>query len=141
VQISNIFTETAGNEKEHAELWFKHLHGGVIPETTLNLADAAAGEHYEWVDMYAQFAKEAREEGFAEFAALFEGVAGVEKEHEARYRKLLDNMEDGIVFSRDGDTVWRCSDCGHILIGPKAPETCPVCAHPKAYFEMRAQNY
>ena len=140
VQIANIFEETARNEREHAKLWFKLLHGGV-PGTMENLADAAAGENYEWTDMYATFAKEAREEGFDHIAFLFEGVAAIEKEHEARYRKLLANIEGGLVFSRDGDMIWQCGNCGHIHVGPKAPEVCPVCAHPQAYFELKANNY
>lgn len=140
VQIAELFEETANNEKEHAKIWFKLLHGGV-PATTENLKDAAEGENYEWTDMYAKFAKEAREEGFEEIAALFEGVAAIEKEHEERYRKLLANIEGGIVFSRDGDTIWKCSNCGHIHIGSAAPEVCPVCAHPQAYFEVKAENY
>ena len=140
VQIANLFTETALNEKEHAKLWFKLLHGG-IPATTENLADAAAGENYEWTDMYATFAKEAREEGFEHIAKLFDGVGAVEKEHEERYRKLLANIEGGIVFSRDGDMLWKCGNCGHIHVGKSAPEVCPVCAHPKAYFEIKAENY
>ena len=140
VQIANLFTETALNEKEHAKLWFKLLHGG-IPATTENLADAAAGENYEWTDMYATFAKEAREEGFEHIAKLFDGVGAVEKEHEERYRKLLANIEGGIVFSRDGDMLWKCGNCGHIHVGKDAPEVCPVCAHPKAYFEIKAENY
>lgn len=141
VQISKIFEETAGNEKEHAELWYKYLHGGEIGTTTENLLDAAEGENYEWSDMYATFAKEAREEGFLELAAKFEGVAKIEREHENRYRKLLQNIESGIVFSREGDTIWQCSNCGHIVIGKKAPEICPVCAHPKSYFQIKAENY
>ena len=140
VQISNLFTETALNEKEHAKLWFKLLHGG-IPDTMTNLADAAAGENYEWTDMYATFAKEAREEGFEHIAKLFEGVGAIEKEHEERYRKLLENIEGGIVFSRDGDMLWKCGNCGHIHVGKEAPEVCPVCAHPKSYFEIKAENY
>ena len=140
-QIGDLFEETAKNEKEHAKIWFKQLHGGEMPETTENLKDAAAGENYEWTDMYATFAKEAREEGFDQIAALFEGVAAIEKEHEERYRKLLGNIEKGIVFSRDGDMVWQCSNCGHIHIGKEAPEVCPVCAHPKAYFQLKAENY
>lgn len=139
-QIAAIFEETANNEKEHAKLWFKQLHDG-IPDTMTNLADAAAGEHYEWTEMYATFAKEAREEGFDYIAFLFDGVAKIEKEHEERYRKLLANIEDGIVFSRDGDMLWHCSNCGHIHIGKQAPEVCPVCAHPQAYFQIRAENY
>ena len=141
VQIGDLFEETARNEKEHAKIWFKLLHDGGIPETAANLADAAAGENYEWTDMYAAFAKEAREEGFDEIAFLFDGVAAIEKEHEERYRKLLANIEGGLVFSRDGDAVWQCGNCGHIHVGPKAPQVCPVCAHPQAYFELRAQNY
>ena len=141
VQISDIFTETAGNEKEHAELWFKYLHGGAMPKTAENLADAAAGENYEWTDMYAGFAKTAREEGFEEIARLFDGVAAIEKEHEARYKKLLANIEGDLVFSKDGDVVWQCSNCGHICVGKKAPEVCPVCAHPQSYFQVKAENY
>ena len=141
VQIANIFEETARNEREHAKLWFKLLHGGAVPGTMDNLADAAAGENYEWTDMYATFAKEAREEGFDHIAFLFDGVAAIEKEHEARYRKLLANIEGGLVFSRDGDMVWQCGNCGHIHVGPKAPQVCPVCTHPQSYFELRAQNY
>ena len=140
VQIANIFEETAANEKEHAKIWFKLLKGG-IGTTAENLADAAAGENYEWTDMYATFAKEAREEGFDEIATLFEGVAAIEKEHEERYKKLLENVEKGLVFSKDGDTIWQCSNCGHICIGKQAPEVCPVCAHPKAFFEIKAENY
>lgn len=139
MQIANLFEETAANEKEHAKLWFKLLHG--IGTTEENLKDAAAGEHYEWSDMYATFAKEAREEGFAHIAALFEGVAKIEKTHEERYLKLLENVENGLVFSRDGDTVWVCTNCGHIHIGKTAPQVCPVCAHPQAYFEIKAENY
>ena len=140
-QIAAIFQETADNEKEHAKLWFKLLHNNDIPTTIENLNDAAAGENYEWTDMYDKFAKEAREEGFDNIAHLFEGVARVEKEHEERYRKLLENVQDGIVFSKDGDTIWKCRNCGHIHIGKKAPEICPVCAHPKAFFEIKAENY
>lgn len=139
-QISALFTETAGNEKEHAKIWFKLLHDG-MPDTLTNLADAAAGENYEWTDMYATFAKEAREEGFEHIAKLFDGVAAIEKEHEERYRKLLANVENGLVFSKDGDTIWQCANCGHIVIGKKAPEVCPVCAHPQAYFQVKAENY
>ncbi len=142
VQISKIFEETAGNEKEHAEIWFKYLQeGGVIADTEANLKDAAAGEHYEWTDMYDRMAKEAREEGFTEIAARFEMVAKIEKGHEERYLKLLKNVEDGIVFSRDQDMIWQCSNCGHIVIGKKAPEICPVCRHPQAYFELHKENY
>lgn len=141
VQIANIFEETAANEKEHAKIWFKLLHGGSVPDTITNLKDAAEGENYEWTNMYEQFAKEAKEEGFDEIAALFEGVAAIEKEHEERYRKLLANVEGGLVFSRDGDMIWQCSNCGHIVIGKEAPEVCPVCNHPQAYFQLKAQNY
>lgn len=140
VQIAALFEETANNEKEHAKMWFKLLHGG-IPDTVANLADAAAGENYEWTDMYATFAKEAEEEGFDEIARQFRGVAAIEKTHEERYRKLLANIDGGIVFSRDGDAVWECRNCGHIHIGKTAPEVCPVCAHPKAYFQLRKENY
>lgn len=139
-QIAAIFEETANNEKEHAKMWFKLLNGG-IPDTVANLADAAAGENYEWTDMYATFAKEAREEGFDQIAVMFEGVAAIEKTHEERYRKLLANIEGGVVFSRDGDMIWECRNCGHIHIGNKAPEVCPVCAHPRAYFQLRKENY
>ena len=139
VQISKIFEETANNEKEHAKIWFKLLEG--IGSTAENLKAAAAGENYEWTDMYATFAKEAHEEGFEDIAFLFEQVGKIEKEHEERYRKLLANIEGGLVFSRDGDMMWHCSNCGHIHIGQKAPEVCPVCAHPQAYFQLRAQNY
>ncbi len=140
VQIAQIFEETAANEKEHAKLWFKLLHDG-IPSTAENLKDAADGENYEWTDMYATFAKEAREEGFDYIANLFDGVAAIEKEHEERYRKLLKNVEDGLVFSKDEDKIWQCANCGHICIGKKAPEVCPVCAHPQAYFQVKAENY
>lgn len=141
VQIANLFEETAKNEKEHAKIWFKFLHGGEVPSTETNLADAAAGENYEWTDMYAQFAKEAREEGFNDIAFLFEKVGAIEKVHEERYRKLLANIQEGIVFSRDEDMIWECSNCGHIVVGKKAPELCPVCKHPKSYFMLRADNY
>lgn len=140
VQIANIFEETAANEKEHAKLWFKLLHDG-IGATLDNLKDAAAGENYEWTEMYATFAKEAREEGFDHIAFLFEGVAKIEKEHEERYRKLLENIEGDLVFSKDGDVIWQCANCGHIEIGKKAPEICPVCTHPKSYFMVKAENY
>ena len=140
-QIADIFLETAENEKEHAKLWFKALHGNAIPKTVENLKDAAAGENYEYNIMYADFAKEAREEGFNEIADLFEAVGGIEKTHEERYLALLKNIEDGVVFSREGDTIWKCRNCGHIVVGKKAPEICPVCAHPKSYFEINAQNY
>ncbi len=140
-QIADLFTETANNEKEHAKIWFKLLHDGNVPDTIANLKDAAEGENYEWTDMYKSFAEDAKAEGFDHIAYLFEQVAAIEKEHEERYRKLLANIENGIVFSRDGDTVWICRNCGHIHIGKDAPEVCPVCAHPKAYFELRAKNY
>lgn len=139
-QIAQLFLETANNEKEHAKIWFKLLHDG-IPSTVENLKDAADGENYEWTDMYAAFAKEAREEGFDDIAFLFEQVGEIEKAHEARYRKLLANIEGGLVFSRDGDMIWQCSNCGHIVVGKQAPEVCPVCAHPKAYFQIKAENY
>ncbi len=139
-QIAELFLETANNEKEHAKIWFKLLHDG-MPDTQANLLDAASGENYEWTDMYAKFAKEAKEEGFDRIAWLFEAVAKIEKEHEIRYRKLLSNIEEGLVFSKDGDTIWQCSNCGHIHIGKKAPEKCPVCDHPKAYFQVLAKNY
>jgi len=141
VQIAQLFEATANNEREHAKIWFKLLHDGGIPETAANLADAAAGENYEWTDMYKTFAEEAKAEGFDHIAFLFSEVAKIEKEHEERYRKLLANIEGGIVFSRDGDTIWECLNCGHIHIGAKAPEVCPVCAHPQSYFSMRATNY
>ena len=141
VQIANIFEETAANEKEHAKIWFKLLHGGSVPSTIENLKDAADGENYEWTDMYATFAKEAREEGFDHIAFLFEEVGKIEKEHEERYRKLLANIEGGLVFSRDGDQIWQCGNCGHIVIGQKAPEVCPVCEHPQSYFQIKAENY
>ena len=141
MQIAALFEETANNEKEHAKIWFKLLHGGSVPGTVENLNDAADGENYEWTDMYAGFAKTAREEGFLEIAVLFEAVAKIEKEHEERYRKLLANIEGGLVFSREGDCVWQCSNCGHIVVGKKAPEMCPVCAHPQAYFQIRAENF
>lgn len=139
-QIANIFEETANNEKEHAKMWYKLLHGG-IGTTAENLQHAAEGENYEWTDMYATFAKEAREEGFEEIAKLFDQVAAVEKEHEERYRKLIENVENGLVFSRDGDTIWQCLNCGHICIGKQAPKVCPVCAHPQAYFQIKPENY
>ena len=141
VQIANLFEETANNEKEHAKIWFKLLHGGEVPSTAENLLDAAEGENYEWTDMNAQMAVDAREEGFTEIAILFDKVAAIEKTHEERYRKLLANVEGGLVFSREGDMIWECSNCGHIVIGKKAPELCPVCKHPKAYFQIRANNY
>ena len=141
VQIAKLFEETANNEKEHAKIWFKLLHGGAIPSTAENLLDAAEGENYEWTDMYANMAKDAHEEGFTEIAILFEQVAAIEKRHEERYRKLLSNVEGGLVFSRDGDMIWECSNCGHVVIGQKAPELCPVCKHPQSYFQILAENY
>ena len=140
-QIAAIFEETANNEKEHAKMWFKELHDGSIPSTIDNLVDAANGENYEWTDMYAEFAKTAREEGFDRIADLFDGVAAIEKEHEERYRKLIENIEGGLVFSRDGDKIWQCRNCGHICVGKDAPEICPVCAHPQAHFEIKKDNY
>ena len=140
-QISKIFEETANNEKEHAKIWFKYLHDGAVPDTETNLKDAADGENMEWTDMYARMAKEAREEGFIEIARKFEMVAAIEREHEERYRKLLANIKEGLVFSRDGDRIWQCSNCGHIVIGKKAPQICPVCDHPQAFFELKAENY
>ena len=140
-QIAAIFEETANNEKEHAKLWFKELHGGEVPDTHTNLEDAAAGENYEWTDMYSEFAKVAKEEGFDRIAYLFEEVGKIEKEHEERYRKLISNIDEDLVFSNDGDTIWVCRNCGHVVIGKKAPEMCPVCKHPKSYFERKANNY
>ena len=140
-QIAAFFEETSGNEKEHAKLWFKALHGGKVPGTIENLKDAAAGENYEWTEMYAEFAKTAREEGFDDIAIMFEGVARVEKEHEERYLKLLKNIQDGKVFKKDAPTLWKCANCGHIHSGDEAPLLCPVCKHPQAYFEVKAENY
>ncbi|MGI5893791.1 MAG: rubrerythrin [Candidatus Merdivicinus sp.] len=140
-QIAAIFAETADNEKEHAKIWFKLLHDGGIPSTIENLKDAAAGENYEWTDMYKTFAEEAKEEGFTKIAALFEMVGKIEKEHEERYRKLLKNIEDEVVFSKDGDVIWQCRNCGHIVIGKKAPEVCPVCEHPRSFFQVKPENY
>ncbi len=139
-QIAEIFTETANNEKEHAKIWFKLLHDG-MPDTLTNLKDAAAGENYEWTDMYAEFARVAHEEGFEKIAALFEGVAKIEKEHEERFRALVANIENGTVFKKENTVVWVCANCGHLHVGTEAPEICPVCEHPKAYFRMKAQNY
>ncbi len=140
VQIANIFEETANNEKEHAKMWYKLLNDG-IGSTVENLLEAANGENHEWTDMYVSFAKDAREEGFDDIAALFEGVAAIEKEHEERYRKLLTNIQGDLVFSKDGDVIWQCSNCGHICVGKKAPEVCPICAHPQSYFQVKAENY
>ena len=140
-QIAAIFTETADNEKEHAKIWFKLLNGGAVPSTIDNLKSAAEGENFEWTDMYDRMAKEAREEGFDNIAFLFEEVGKIEKEHEARYKKLLENVEGELVFSKDGDKIWKCRNCGHICIGKEAPEVCPVCNHPQSYFEIKAENY
>ncbi|MCQ2587347.1 MAG: rubrerythrin family protein [Treponema sp.] len=138
-QIAALFLETADNEKEHAKMWFKHLGG--IGDTTANLKAAADGENFEWTNMYEEFAKTAREEGFDLIAKQFEGVAAIEKHHEERYRKLLKNIEDKVVFSSAGDAIWQCRNCGHIVVGKEAPKVCPVCAHPQAYFQVEAQNY
>ncbi len=140
-QIAQYFLDTAANEKEHAELWFKHLHGGAVPTTAQNLKDAASGENFEWTDMYDRMAKEAREEGFDEIADQMEGVGAIEKHHEERYLKLLKNIEDGVVFDRPEETVWICRNCGHIHKGKNAPEECPVCHHARAYFELYHENY
>lgn len=138
-KIADIFAKTANNEEQHAKMWFEELGG--IGDTTSNLNAAADGENYEWTDMYDGFAKTAREEGFDYIAKLFEGVAAIEKHHEERYRKLLKNVEDKVVFSSDGDAIWQCRNCGHIVVGKEAPQVCPVCAHPQAYFQVEAQNY
>ena len=145
-QIASIFEETAGNEKEHAKIWFKILMSGGIPHASLpdtmaNLKDAAAGEHYEWTDMYEYMARDAEEEGFPEIAARFRMVGKIERFHEERYRRLLSNIEEGIVFSREGDTIWICRNCGHVVVGKKAPKVCPVCQHPQSFFEIEAKNY
>ena len=140
-QIAAIFEETAANEKEHAKLWFKYLEGGSVKSTIENLKAAAEGENYEWTDMYDRMAKEAEEEGFTEIAERMRAVGAVEKHHEERYRKLLKNVEEALVFSRDGECVWLCRNCGHIVVGKQAPEECPVCNHPQSYFELRAENY
>ena len=140
-QIAAIFEETANNEKEHAKLWFKLLEGGSIRGTIENLEAAAAGENFEWTDMYDRMAREAEEEGFTEIAEKMRGVAAIEREHEARYRKLLANIKEGIVFSREGDAIWQCRNCGHIVVGKQAPEKCPVCDHPQSFFELKAENY
>ena len=141
VQIAALFEETAVNEREHAKLWFKYLHGGEVASTAENLLAAAEGENFEWTDMYERMAREAREEGFEEIARKFEMVGAIEKHHEERYRKLLKNLNDKKVFSKDGDAIWQCSNCGHIVIGKTAPEVCPVCNHPQAYFQVLAENY
>ena len=140
-QIAAIFEETANNEKEHAKMWFKELHGGEVPETLVNLLDAAAGENYEWTDMYDGFAKEAKEEGFDRIARLFESVAKIEKEHEERYRKLVENIKADRVFKKEESVVWVCRNCGHVHVGKVAPKVCPVCNHPESYFEMKSENY
>lgn len=140
-QIAAIFEETANNEKEHAKLWFKFLHGGEVADTMTNLRDAANGENYEWTDMYDRMAKDAEDEGFTEIAFRFRAVAEIERRHEERYRRLLANIEEGLVFSREGDAVWICRNCGHVVIGKKAPEVCPVCLHSKSFFEIEAKNY
>lgn len=140
-QIAAIFEETANNEKEHAKMWYKELHGGSIPSTIDNLKEAADGENYEWTDMYEEFAKTAEEEGFKALALKFKQVAAIEKHHEERYRKLLKNINDEVVFSRDDEKIWICRNCGHIVIGKKAPGICPVCAHPQSFFEIKAENY
>jgi rubrerythrin len=141
VQIAAIFEETAANEKEHAKMWYKYLNGGSVSDTVANLTDAAAGENFEWTDMYARMAREAREEGFDEIAEKFELVGAIEKHHEERYRRLLQNIQDAVVFSREGDVIWQCANCGHIVIGKKAPEVCPTCNHPQSYFQILAENY
>ena len=140
-QIAAIFEETANNEKEHAKIWFKLLEGGDIKSTVSNLKAAAEGENYEWTDMYASFAQTAQEEGFEHIAFLFEEVAKIEKEHEERYKKLLNNIEDELVFSSEGDAIWICRNCGHVVVGKSAPKVCPVCNHPQSYFERKANNY
>ncbi len=140
-QIAAIFDETAGNEKEHAKIWFKLLNGGAVPDTVQNLKDAAAGENFEWTEMYAEFAKVADEEGFHDIAELFRGVGAIEKEHEERYTRLLENINGDLVFKRGSLVVWQCRNCGHIHVGTEAPEVCPVCNHPRAYFEQKANNY
>lgn len=140
-QIADIFEETARNEKEHAKIWFKLLHDGDVPSTADNLKDAADGESFEWTSMYADFAKVAKEEGFTKIAKLFEMVGAIEKEHEARYRKLLDNVTGERVFSKDGDVIWQCANCGHIVVGKKAPAQCPVCSHPQSFFEVKKENF
>ena len=140
-QIAALFLETAENEKEHAKIWFKLLHDGDIPTTAENLKAAAEGENFEWTDMYDRMAKEAKEEGFDKIAYLFEAVGKIEKEHEARYLKLLENIEGDLVFSRDGEKIWKCRNCGHICVGKEAPGVCPVCNHPQSFFEIQADNF
>jgi rubrerythrin len=141
VQIAALFEETAANEKEHAKIWYKLLNGGSVSDTATNLEDAANGENFEWTDMYARMAREAREEGFEEIAKKFEMVGAIEKHHEERYRRLLKNIQDKVVFSKEGDVIWQCSNCGHIVVGKEAPEVCPVCDHPQSYFQVLAENY
>jgi rubrerythrin len=140
-QIAALFEETANNEKEHAKMWYKELHDGIIPDTVSNLKEAADGENYEWTDMYEEFAKTAEEEGFKALALKFRQVGAIEKHHEERFRQLLKNIDDEVVFSRDEECIWICRNCGHVVVGKKAPEVCPVCAHPKSYFELKANNY
>ena len=140
-QIAALFEETANNEKEHAKMWYKELHDGTIPDTVSNLKEAADGENYEWTDMYEEFAKTAEEEGFKALALKFRQVGAIEKHHEERFRQLLKNIDDEVVFSRDSECIWICRNCGHVVVGKKAPEVCPVCAHPKSYFELKANNY
>ena len=140
-QIAAIFEETANNEKEHAKMWFKQLHGGAVPDTVTNLKDAANGENYEWNEMYKEFAEVAEEEGFTEIARLFRGVGDIEKHHEERYLKLLGNIEDNLVFERGEEKVWICRNCGHVYVGQKAPDVCPICNHPQSYMEIKAENY
>ena len=140
-QIAALFEETAANEKEHAKLWFKYLEGGSVKDTMSNLKAAAEGENFEWTHMYDRMAQEAEEEGFTEIAARMRGVAAIEKHHEERYLKLLENIEKGVVFSREGDTMWQCRNCGHLVFGKTAPEVCPVCEHAQSYFEVRAENW
>ena len=140
-QIAALFEETANNEKEHAKMWYKELHDGVIPDTVSNLKEAADGENYEWTDMYEEFAKTAEEEGFKALALKFRQVGAIEKHHEERFRKLLKNIDDEVVFSRDEEKIWICRNCGHVVVGKKAPGICPVCAHPQSFFEIKAENY
>ena len=140
-QIAAIFEETANNEKEHAKMWFKELNGGEVPDTVSNLKAAAHGENYEWTDMYKEFARVAEEEGYKALANKFKMVGEIEKHHEERYKKLLKNIEDKVVFSRDGDAIWICRNCGHVVVGKEAPKVCPVCAHPQSYFELISENY
>jgi len=140
-QIAAFFEETANNEKEHAKMWFKYLNGGDIPDTKTNLKDAANGENYEWTDMYEEFSKVAKEEGFDEISKLFKMVGEIEKHHEERYLKLLQNIEDERVFNSEESTIWICRNCGHVFVGKNAPKVCPVCKHPQSYFERKSDNY